>query len=202
MSLNFFYNFLSNPAIYRLSQSILAPGAEKKLTSQIKQICSNFPATDRILDAGCGPSSLLWKINKNPIGLDILFQYSRDFSKKGKKAVTGSIAEMPFAENSFDNVWCIGVLHHLPDALARQAISEMIQVCKSGGYVIIFDAVLPEPAWSRPLPLLIRKIDRGRYMRTQKKIESLLTRPMDWNCERFSYSLYRLEGIFCILHKR
>lgn len=201
MSFNFFYNLLNNPTIYRLSQAILAPGAEGKLISQIKQISSNLPTGGRILDAGCGPSSRLWRINKDPIGLDIFFQYSRDFSKKGKKAVTGSIADLPFARNAFDSVWCIGVLHHLPDPVARKAIAEMILVCKSGGYVIILDAVLPNSPRYRPFAHLIRRIDRGKFMRNQAMITSLLGDSHQWRQQRYTYTLSGLEMLECIHRK-
>lgn len=161
----------------------------------------NLPPSRNILDVGCGPSSWLWKQYRNPIGLDLNFLYAKAFRAEGGKSVTGSAETLPFLSSAFDEVWSFGLLHHLPDSIAKKAIEEIYRVTRLGGFCVIFDAILPEPAWSRPLPLLIRKIDRGRYMRTQREIESLLTRPMDWNCEQFRYSLYGLEGVFCILHK-
>lgn len=197
-----YYRPLSIPAIYSLIQSIFGPRAKKDLYAKINQILGRLPSGRNILDVGCGPSSWLWQQDRHPIGLDFNFLYTKAFRAEGCECVTGSAETLPFLSSAFDSVWSFGLLHHLPDRIAKKAIKEIYRVTCPGGYCAIFDAVLPEPAWRRPLPQLIRKIDRGRYMRTQKEIESLLTRPMDWDCERFSYSLYRLEGIFCILHKK
>jgi SAM-dependent methyltransferase len=198
----FYYRSLSIPAIYKLTQSIFGPRAKKDLYVKIKQILRRLPSGRNMLDVGCGPSSWLWLQDRHPIGLDLNFSYAKAFMAEGGKSVAGSAETLPFLSSAFDGVWSFGLLHHLPDSIAKKAIKEIYRATCPGGYCVIFDAVLPEPVWRRPVPWLIRKIDRGRYMRTQKEIESLLTRRMDWNCERFRYSLYRLEGIFCILHKR
>jgi hypothetical protein len=69
-------------------------------------------------------------------------------------------------------------------------------VTKPQGYCVLFDAVLPIHFWRRPIPWLIRKMDRGGYMRTQTEFESLFFPQKDWQFERVSYSIYGLEGVF------
>ncbi len=194
------YNYRSffKPAIYKLTQCILGPRAKKDLDVKINQILGGLPSGRNLLDVGCGPSSWLWQQDRHPIGLDLNFSYTEAFRAKGAKCVTGSAESLPFLSYAFDGVWSFGLLHHLTDSIAKNAIKEICRVTCPGGYCVIFDAVLPEPAWRRPVPWLIRNIDRGRNMRTQREIESLLTRRMDWNFERIKYSLYGLEGIFCI----
>jgi SAM-dependent methyltransferase len=194
---NVIYRLLERPWIYRLSGLFLAPGAEKTLKQKIKQLLTQLPPAHRILDVGCGPSSWLWQLGLHPIGLDLSFTYTVTFSHCGEIAITGSANALPFRNGSFDSVWSIGLLHHLPDDLARQAVSEMVRICRPGGYIVIFDAVLPEPAWQRPVAQIIRKLDRGRFMRTQLNLESILLEHEGWICERFSYSLTGLEGLLC-----
>ena len=201
MSEKFIYRALSIPVIYKLSQNIFGPRGQKDLYVKIKKILGRLPPGQNLLDVGCGPSSWLWNEDRHPVGLDLYFLYAKAFGAEGEESVNGSAESLPFLSAVFDGVWSFGLLHHLPDNIAIKAINEIFRVTRSGGYCVIFDAVLPEPAWRSPLPWLIRKIDRGCYMRTQEEIESLLTLGMHWKSERFSYSLYGLEGIFCILRK-
>jgi len=119
----------------------------------------------------------------------------------------GSAVELPWQvlrpqfhlqDGSFDGVWRMGLLHHLPGKLALQAVEEMRRVSNAGGYVVIFDNVLPEPARHRPIAWMLRKLDRGRYVRRQQQLESILVGRESWVCERFLYSLWGLEGLLCI----
>jgi len=197
MCKNVVYRLLERPSIYRLSGLFLAPGAEKTLKQKIKQLLTQLPIAHRILDVGCGPSSYLWRLELHPIGLDLSHVYTSTFHHHGYPAITGSADALPFHNGYFDSVWSIGLLHHLPDDVARQAVKEMIRICRPGGYVVIFDAVLPEPAWQRPAAWMIRRLDRGRFMRTQLALESILSQSKGWICERFSYSLTGLEGLLC-----
>jgi SAM-dependent methyltransferase len=197
------YHFLDNPKLYKLCASLLGPGGEKDLRNKIRHLLSMLPPARRLLDVGCGPSSWLWHENLHPIGLDVSWSYAHAFMAHGEPAVNASAEHLPFHDGSFDGVWSIGLFHHLPIQIARKAIAECVRVTAPGGYCIIFDNVFPEPIWSRPLAWLIRKMDRGRFVRRQMVLESLLGDREQWHCERFSYSLYALEGLFCIfLNKR
>jgi len=189
---------LQMPQIYRFFQFLIAPGFKKAINNQIKDILNELPSGQRLLDVGCGPFSYLWWLNMKPIGVDISAAYTKDFRDHGENAVTASADNIPFSDNSFDGVWSFGLLHHLPDDTARRAVKEMMRVSRPGGYVVVFDAVLPEPSWHRPLAWLIRKYDRGRFMRRQAVLESILPDPSCWRRKRVVYSLNGLEGVYCI----
>jgi len=192
-----FYRILENPKLYGLCQQILGPGGEKDLMGEIHSMVMTLPSSGRILDVGCGPHSWLWQEGLHPVGLDISISYSQAFRDRKEPAVTGSATALPFHDGAFDGVWSVGLLHHLPENLARQAVVEMVRVTDPSGYCLIFDAALPEPAWRRPIAHLIRKLDRGGFMRTQEALMSLL--PGDpWIVKRFSYSWWGLEGAFCL----
>jgi SAM-dependent methyltransferase len=195
------YHFLDSPRVYKICTSLLGPGGEKDLSEKIRSKLSVLPNASRILDVGCGPSSWLWECNLHPIGLDLSRSYIRAFAKHTEIAINASAEHLPFYDESFDGVWSVGLFHHLPDQIAKRAISECIRVTASGGYCVIFDNVCPEPIWTRPLAWLIRKMDRGCFIRKQASFESLLGKREQWSCERFSYSLYGLEGLFCTLIK-
>lgn len=198
---NLLYGLLDRPLIYGLSQLLFAPGAERLLVEELRRVVPDFSMAGPMLDVGCGPSSWLWKIGLRPLGLDISPQYSAAFHKDGDPAVTGSALDLPFADAAFGGVWCIGVLHHLPDDAARQAVREMVRVCRPGGYVALFDAVLPVAAWRRPLAYVVRRLDRGRFMRRQVELEDLLVDRQKWHVSRFTYAFNGLEMGLCLYRK-
>lgn len=191
------YKLLELPFVYKASQLIFSPGAEKILTKTIEKTYHDIPSPQNILDVGCGPSSWLWKVHAHPVGLDISINYSRAFRECGESAVSGSAMALPFVNNSFDVVWTMGVLHHLPERAAEKTIMEMFRVCKPNGHVIILDAVLPVSGWKRPVAKLIRRLDRGEFMRTQNDLESLLPEREQWTISRFTYALTGLEMLQC-----
>jgi SAM-dependent methyltransferase len=194
MNRNAFYRILEHPWVYRFSQRLLSFGGDK-VTPKIQQLTEQLPATYRILDIGCGPSSLLWQTGLHPIGLDLSHAYALAFHGHGDLAITGSAVALPFLERSFDGVWSIGLLHHLRDDEARRAVEEMIRICRPGGYIVVFDAVLPNPGWRHPVAYLIRRSDRGRYVRREEDFKALLPFGKNFIMERITYSLSKLEGM-------
>lgn len=192
---------LNLPFFYKLSQLIFAPGAQTLLNRRLRQVVCSLPNAKKLLDVGCGPSSWLWNLDLSPFGLDISHEYSKAFQNSGGSSTTGSASFMPFHNRVFDGVWCIGVLHHLKDTEAMQAIQEMIRVCQSGGYIIILDAVLPANRLNRPIAVLVRSMDRGKYMRSQKAYLELLPKHLFWQVQRFTYTLNGLEMLQCVAKK-
>ena len=49
-----------------------------------------------------------------------------------------SIYEMPFPDNSFHKVFCLGVLQHTPDF--EQSIQSLVQKAKTGGEIVVVPA--------------------------------------------------------------
>lgn len=199
--LSFLYRLLEHPLAYRLSQLIFAPGATRLLVRRLDRLARQLPISGRLLDVGCGPASWLWQVGGHPLGLDLSFPYSLAFKNAGGIALTGSATALPLADSSFAGVWSIGLLHHLPEDAARQAIEEMLRVCKEGGYVAVLDAVLPVSPWQRPVAHLVRTLDRGRFMRSQTELVSLLPERAGWEINRFTYTLNGLEILCCVCRK-
>lgn len=199
--LTFLHRLLAHPLAYRLSQLVFAPGAERLLVRRLDRLARQLPISGRVLDVGCGPASWLWKVGDHSLGLDLSFPYSLAFKNAGGIALTGSATALPLADSSCAGVWSIGLLHHLPEDAARQAIQEMLRVCKEGGYVAVLDAVLPVSPWQRPVAHLIRKLDRGRFMRNQAELISLLPEGTGWEISRFTYTVNGLEILCCVWRK-
>jgi SAM-dependent methyltransferase len=175
---------------------------DRIITRHLARIFRDLPHPRRnILDVGCGPSSWLWKIGIQPIGLDLSESYTRKFRAKGGVCVTASAGELPFAANSFDAVLSVALLHHLPEDLARGTVSEMVRVTSECGHVIIFDPILPTSIWRRPLAWMLCKLDRGRFIRPQEAFTSRIIHDSEWSVQRIKHSYLGTEGLFCILKK-
>jgi ubiquinone/menaquinone biosynthesis C-methylase UbiE len=191
------YRLLDLPFVYRVVQWIMAPGGEKAFTAHLCRLANELPRVKIIIDVGCGPASLLWRIGRHPIGIDVSSQYTTAFRAHGEVAVTASATHLPLPDRYIDAAWTIGMLHHLPDVEARAAIVELVRVTRADGYVVIFDGLMPESPWPRPLIWLQRRLDRGRFVREERRLRELLPEPHTWRCERVSYSLIGHEGLFC-----
>jgi 2-polyprenyl-3-methyl-5-hydroxy-6-metoxy-1,4-benzoquinol methylase len=94
----------------------------------------------RLLDVGCGGGWLLKSANKRDL-ITIGGDLSTKALKNAKEQISVSYfvcfdaENMPFRDNVFDYVTCIGVLEHLPHP--DQAIREMARVVCARGYALI-----------------------------------------------------------------
>lgn len=196
------YRVLDKPWMFRLARSVLAPGTEAGLPRIIEHLFSQLPLAKRLLDVGCGPSSWLFRFGMCPMGVDLTYPYVLEYARRGAPAVVASAQALPFPAQSFDGVWSIGLLHHLPTTVASEAIHEMIRVCQLGGYVAILDAVSPHTTRQRPIAALLRRLDRGQFMRRQGELEALLPHRERWSVQRRTFSVNGLEALNCWLIKQ
>jgi len=108
-----------------------------------------------VLDVGCGQgliTSLIAKKCKRVIGLD-LSQESLKQAQKGLKEIgvtnaefiLGDAENLPFADNTFDTIYSIGVLHHTPNT--QKGINEIHRVLKKNGKTIIMLYRKYTPKW-------------------------------------------------------
>jgi SAM-dependent methyltransferase len=197
MSENAAFRLLENSRLYRLAQSLLAPGAERLVRGYIRELLEILPAASQIIDVGCGPSSWLWLVDLQPVGVDVSYAYSKQFHVQGEPATTASAAELPFAAQAFEAVWSIGMFHHLDDNLFQGAIQEFVRICHPDGYIVLIDAVLPKSIHHNPLAYAIRRSDRGRFVRSQADFEKLLPDRPQWTVTRRRYTTTGMEILVC-----
>jgi ubiquinone/menaquinone biosynthesis C-methylase UbiE len=165
------YSVLNYPWVYKLSQAILAPGRDRRVSSLLHDLLRDVDPGSKVLDVGCGPSSLLSWVGIQPIASDLSEPYMREYAQRsGLPAVVNSADALPFASQSFDSVWSFALIHHLPDDIAKKTLSGLVRVCKVEGFVIVVDAVMPLSPWARPLPYIIRKFDCGRFVRRELEL--------------------------------
>lgn len=97
----------------------------------------------KVLDVGCGNGRLAAFLKNeliHYIGLDNNKKLLSIAKKNNPKATFryGDILKLPFPIHSFDTIWCIAVLHHIPTKkLQLKALREMRRVLKKGGFLIL-----------------------------------------------------------------
>jgi ubiquinone/menaquinone biosynthesis C-methylase UbiE len=98
---------------------------------------------DSVLEVGCGMGYGVIRFlqqNKKVKAIETC-DYLLDsflFSLVRLDVVTkGSAQSIPFPADTFDLVFCVEVLEHIPEADIHQAISEMVRVCKKYMFLTI-----------------------------------------------------------------
>lgn len=109
----------------------------------------------KILDVGCANGRLCEFLDPNEFdytGIDnnsALLKIAKKMHPqcKFKKA---DMLSIPFAANSFDSVWCIAALHHLPSrALQKKALLQMKKVLKKNGGLMLTVWNLRQPKYKQ-----------------------------------------------------
>ena len=139
-----------NPVVQRL-----IGGFYRKVEDIVRPL---KPAT--VLDAGCGEGETLDRLAgvlpPFPVGID-LNQESVDFAAERLPDATirrADLLELPFEDDSFDLVFCLEVLEHLPDPGA--GLEQLARVSRQD----IVVSVSHEP-WFR-----LGSLARGKYLKT------------------------------------
>ncbi len=96
---------------------------------------------DAVVDGGCGIGTHLTAMSRvrrlRPVGLDADLDRLRCVRRQGVPAllVGGDLAEVPFADETFDKVLMTEVLEHLGDD--RRALREVFRILKPGGVLAL-----------------------------------------------------------------
>jgi len=124
-------------------------------------------AGQRLLDVGCGADLIVHRLDRWPSvfhGVDLcgeLLVETRRFASQNGVALGGltlaHAAALPYRDEAFDLLVCIGVLEYGPQAYARQALEEMARVLRPGGR-----AVIDFPNAGHPRIDAIREIEAAR----------------------------------------
>jgi ubiquinone/menaquinone biosynthesis C-methylase UbiE len=141
------------------------------LQRKIGMISSSLPpaaATGIGLDLGCG-LGLQCKAMANRgyrvVGMDLSQGLLRQARLQDVTAVAGSALRLPFDDATFDFVYTIGVLHHLPGVDAQEtAFHEVNRILKPGGAFVVHETNPQNPLFrfymGYVFPIL-KRIDEG-----------------------------------------
>jgi ubiquinone/menaquinone biosynthesis C-methylase UbiE len=161
-------------------------GARNLLSRQrfaLEMVETGVSGASKILDAGCGTGEMaeqLIRRGHEVWGLDIsepMIRYARERCGLSRFQL-GDIEHLPFRDNTFDAVVCLGVLEYLDTD--ERVLSELLRVIKPGGRAVIStpNAICP-----------LYHVDRALFGLTAA------ARPL------YYFLKYRLRGRFAPAHK-
>jgi ubiquinone/menaquinone biosynthesis C-methylase UbiE len=116
---------------------------------------------DKVLDVGCGTGDLTMAAKERAgssgqvMGIDPspeMIAVARQKAEAKGRAIDyriGVIEALPFAENSFDVVLSSFMMHHLPDHLKTEGLTEIQRVLRPNGHLLIVDFRPPDSLYSK-----------------------------------------------------
>lgn len=130
----------------------------------------------QILDIGCGTAEIVDYLTTDLSYTGIDSNQAYIHSSQGKhpthqfihgdwNALEKKLSTKP------DLILCLGLLHHLDDVSARSMLETCYHFLETGGRIISLDGTMQED--SGRLERLFYKVDRGRFIRSQKEYAQL-----------------------------
>jgi ubiquinone/menaquinone biosynthesis C-methylase UbiE len=139
---------LHNPRAYDWLAKTITLGGEARFRRRTIDLAELQPG-ETVLDVGCGTGTLLIEAAKRvgPSGTahgidrspEMLAHARRKAAGTNAKFYEGSADSLPFADASFDVVFCTLMLHHLPAPMQAATVAEIRRVVRSGGRIVIVD---------------------------------------------------------------
>jgi len=137
---------------------------------EINAIC-NIKNNTKVLDVGCGISSVLHFIDGERYGIDPLAdEYKKLYSyPKEINIAKGFGEDLPFPDKYFDIVFCSNVLDHVTDP--QKTIDEIYRVLKPNGYFVLTVEIFEEKTKRDPAhPHSLTKKDVYSLLESKFKI--------------------------------
>jgi ubiquinone/menaquinone biosynthesis C-methylase UbiE len=105
------------------------------------RVLACLPPSPRILDVGCGPGrDMAWfeARGASMTGIDVSAEMlARAAGRTGGALAQMDMRRLDFPDASYDAVWAIASLLHIPKAEAPAVVSEFRRVVKDGGVVAV-----------------------------------------------------------------
>lgn len=116
----------------------------------VAKFIDTFKETDLNADIGCGNGKNMIYRKLNFKGMDICDEFIKICTERNLDVIKGNILNIPFESNSFDNIICIAVVHHLSSRDERiESIKELFRICKDNGKIMIYVWAFEQPEDSK-----------------------------------------------------
>lgn len=136
------YKSVTKQAYERYAKKFEAATKEylvKHLLTDAEFFIQNLPGK-RILDLGSGPGwhGLFFKESGlDPVCFDISPEMIKLCKKKGLKAELGDIEDLKFKNDSFDGVWAVSSLLHVPKTKIPDVLAKLNKILKPNGLLFV-----------------------------------------------------------------
>jgi SAM-dependent methyltransferase len=148
---------------------VSCPGAADRMRNELYPELGTRPL--RVLDIGCGPAAFYSRYRDvaglEYVGIEPNEAYVKDAEQRlsGIELHTGTVPEVrERVSGLFDLVVLEGVLHHIDDATAIEALSFAGERLAIGGRIVALDPVLLPR--QNPIARALAILDRGKHVRT------------------------------------
>jgi ubiquinone/menaquinone biosynthesis C-methylase UbiE len=133
-------------------QSLPAHVVEHYLSKRTRFVLEHCPR-GQLLDVGCGTGLLATRLAR--AGYDVTGVDASEGMLEVLRArapevdgVQGSGTALPFADDTFDLVLSVAVMHHIAEpGQVRRALAEMVRVAKPWGRILVWDHNPRNPYW-------------------------------------------------------
>ena len=165
----------SNPRLFSFLRKVIELGFIKEKTIITQSLKTG--KDQKILDIGCGTGEFSGLFNKeNYTGIDINKEYINFAKTKNKKNfLVMDATDLKFADNTFDAILIMAVLHHLELTGMERVLSEAKRVLKPNGKILILEDAKLE-GQDGMLTKLVQKFDKGAFIREPGEYQRIALR--------------------------
>lgn len=175
------HRILEMPWVYTAFQTaVYRAGASQQMKQLLYPELGGRPL--RVLDIGCGPAAFFARYSDaerfSYVGIEPNASYVRDARAQfpGIELHGGTVPEVrDRITGSFDLVVLEGVLHHIDDETAIEALAFAAERLTPGGRLVALDPVLLER--QHPVARALARLDRGKHVRSLEGYRALAVGP-------------------------
>lgn len=162
------------PSLWNLLRWVVEAGFQGERMAIARELRPWAGDRRRFLDFGCGTGEFAGAFPPDRyVGIDLSTTYLA-FARRhrpGSYLASGGEA-LALADESFDAALICGVIHHLPDEIARAALGELRRALRPGAAVLVMEDT-PPPAGENPAGHLMHALDRGGHIRGDAEYRAL-----------------------------
>jgi len=159
----------SYPGISNFVRNIL----ENNFEEIRKVVRKELDCRRKTLDLGCG-TGIFSSLFDDYIGIDISSKFINHARKKYKKQfMIMDATEIKFNNESFDNVFVFGVLHHLNDQTLLSVLSEIRRILNKNGKALILEDIPARQSFNF-IGRLVHYFDSGGNIRAPENYMGFL----------------------------
>ncbi|NTV63014.1 MAG: methyltransferase domain-containing protein [Oscillochloris sp.] len=162
------------PRIWNLLRWIVEAGFQGERLVIARELRPWAGDARRFLDFGCGTGEFADAFPaERYVGVDLSRTYLRFAGSHRPGSYMASSGDgLALSAASFDAALVLGVLHHLSDAVAAAAMSDLHRALRPGAIALVMEDIPPPDPWNIAGHLM-HWLDRGGYIRSEAEYRTI-----------------------------